>query len=81
MTSIRFPTPAHRGVLDEVLAELVEDPLVCGVLLGGSLARGTARVDSDLDVLVVATAPPGAFAALETRLPGPRSHPLSPRGT
>ncbi|WP_219825592.1 nucleotidyltransferase domain-containing protein [Nonomuraea typhae] len=36
-----------------MLAELRADPNVQGVMLGGSLARGTARPDSDLDVFVV----------------------------
>jgi predicted nucleotidyltransferase len=42
------------------VAELVADPDVIGVLLGGSLARGTARADSDLDVLVVTSGREGA---------------------
>ena len=41
-------TPEHRRVLAEILAELQADPGVQGVLLGGSLARGTARIDSDI---------------------------------
>ncbi|WP_200862854.1 nucleotidyltransferase domain-containing protein [Amycolatopsis orientalis] len=44
----------HRRVLDEILAELRADPGVRGVLLSGSAARGTARADSDFDLLVVA---------------------------
>ncbi|WP_409186171.1 nucleotidyltransferase domain-containing protein [Amycolatopsis sp. VS8301801F10] len=57
MTSIRFPTPLHRRVLQDIVAELGAEPGVRGVVLGGSAARGTARVDSDLDVLVVTVAP------------------------
>lgn len=48
-----FPTPHHRAALDEVLAGLRADADVLGVLLCGSLARGTAREDSDIDLLVV----------------------------
>lgn len=55
---MRFPTAAHRRVVDEILAELQATPEVRGVLLGGSLARGTARPDSDVDILVVANALP-----------------------
>ncbi len=53
MTTAAFPTPLHRTVLEVVLTELRADPDVRGVLLSGSLARGTGRADSDLDVLVV----------------------------
>ncbi|MFI6500542.1 nucleotidyltransferase domain-containing protein [Nonomuraea typhae] len=42
-------------MLDEVLTELRADPNVQGMMLGGSLARGGARPDSDLDVFVVTT--------------------------
>jgi predicted nucleotidyltransferase len=51
----RFPTPLHRQLLDKLLAELRTDAGVSGVVLGGSLARGTARADSDIDLLVVTT--------------------------
>ncbi|QKG22811.1 nucleotidyltransferase domain-containing protein [Actinomadura verrucosospora] len=61
MEGVHYPTSLHRRVLGEVLAELRGDPAVSGVLLGGSLARGTARTDSDLDVLVVAEADAGEF--------------------
>jgi predicted nucleotidyltransferase len=54
VTSVEFPTPLHKSVLGEVLPELRADPGVRGVMLAGSLARGTARADSDLDVVVVA---------------------------
>lgn len=55
--AVEFPTEMHRQVLDEVMTELVADSDVRGVALGGSLSRGTARPDSDLDVLVVTTEP------------------------
>lgn len=47
------PTELHGRVLDDLLTELRADRDVRGVLIGGSLARGTARPDSDIDVLVV----------------------------
>ncbi|MGB3442068.1 MAG: nucleotidyltransferase domain-containing protein [Actinophytocola sp.] len=52
---VRYPTAAHRRLVDEILSSLRARPGVGGVLLGGSLARGTARDDSDVDILVVAT--------------------------
>jgi predicted nucleotidyltransferase len=51
--AIRFPTALHRAAVDSVLAGLRADPTVAGALVCGSLARGTARADSDVDVLVV----------------------------
>lgn len=71
MTSVRFPSPLHREVLDEVLAELLADPGVLGVMLGGSLARGTARTDSDVDVLVVSSEETGdaSWRSRARRLP------------
>jgi predicted nucleotidyltransferase len=50
---IQYPTPLHRRVLSAVLAEARADRNVRGLLLAGSLARGTARADSDIDVLAV----------------------------
>jgi predicted nucleotidyltransferase len=50
---VGFPTERHAAVLQTVLAALDADDNVRGVLLGGSLARSTAREDSDLDVMVV----------------------------
>ncbi|MFD7654062.1 nucleotidyltransferase domain-containing protein [Actinosynnema sp. NPDC059797] len=46
-------SPAHQRAPSGLLAELTADDDVLGALLVGSLARGTARPDSDLDVLVV----------------------------
>lgn len=54
MTSVEYPSPLHRSVLHEVVSELRADPGVRGVMLAGSLARGTGRADSDIDLLVVA---------------------------
>jgi predicted nucleotidyltransferase len=53
VADIRYPTPLHRGVLAAIVADTRADPNVRGLLLAGSLARGTARADSDLDVLAV----------------------------
>jgi hypothetical protein len=51
--AIQFPTRLHQAALEEVLAERRADAGVLGVLLVGSLARGTARADSDIDLLIV----------------------------
>ncbi|WP_407562035.1 nucleotidyltransferase family protein [Streptomyces sp. 184] len=67
MTTAAFPTPLHRTVLEVVLTELRADPDVRGVLLSGSLARGTARPDSDLDVLVVTATDPVRQAPWRSR--------------
>lgn len=56
MATVRYPTPLHERVLAEILTQARADPGVRGVLLGGSLSRGTARADSDLDILIVTTA-------------------------
>ena len=53
VAGIQYPTPLHGRVLSAILADARADPGVRGLLLTGSLARGTARPDSDLDVLVV----------------------------
>lgn len=53
MYELNLPTPLHASVLAEVVEELKSDDNVLGVLLIGSLARGTARPDSDIDLIVV----------------------------
>lgn len=50
---VQFPTPHHEVALEAVLATHRADASVLGVLLCGSLARGTARQDSDIDLLIV----------------------------
>jgi Nucleotidyltransferase domain len=50
---VQFPTRLHEAVLEKVLAVHRADAGVLGVLLCGSLARGTAREDSDIDLLLV----------------------------
>jgi hypothetical protein len=56
---IQGPSPSHRAVIGDVLDGLGADRDVRGVLLCGSLARGTARPDSDVDLLVVLAAGTG----------------------
>jgi hypothetical protein len=50
---VQFPTAQHRAALEAVVEELGADGEARGALLCGSLARGTGREDSDIDVLVV----------------------------
>jgi hypothetical protein len=45
--------PHHRSSLDAFLAKVRDDPGVDAVILGGSLAKGTFRPDSDVDLIVV----------------------------
>ena len=47
------PTALHTTVLEQGLEALKANANVLGVMLVGSLARGTARQDSDIDLLVV----------------------------
>jgi predicted nucleotidyltransferase len=45
--------PHHAQSIQNVVAELEKDPTVVALLLGGSLAHGFARADSDIDVTLV----------------------------
>ena len=53
VAGIQYPTPLHKRVLSAVVADARADRDVRGLVLAGSLARGTARADSDIDVLAV----------------------------
>ncbi len=43
----------HKETIERVVAVLKKDTTVRAVLLGGSLAHGFARIDSDVDVLIL----------------------------
>jgi predicted nucleotidyltransferase len=45
----------HRRAIDRLVAELKDDPRFLAVLLAGSIARGTERPDSDVDLILIAT--------------------------
>jgi predicted nucleotidyltransferase len=45
--------PQHSRFIDEVTERFAADPAVQALLVGGSVAHGLARPDSDLDVLLV----------------------------
>jgi len=53
--------PHHASTIDRLVAALSPDPTVLALLLGGSIAHGFARPDSDVDVAIVLT--PEAYAA------------------
>ena len=53
-----FPTDHHMAAVEHMLDGYRADGTVRGALLCGSLARGTARTDSDIDILVVLQAEP-----------------------
>ncbi|MFB7251314.1 nucleotidyltransferase domain-containing protein [Microbacterium sp. NPDC056234] len=53
--------------LDAYVAQVAEDPETIGVVAIGSVARGTAREDSDVDVYLVVTAEAFARATAEDR--------------
>ena len=45
--------PHHERFIARVGERCAADPAVDGVLVGGSIAHGLARPDSDLDIMVV----------------------------
>jgi len=45
--------PHHRRFIDEVAERFAADPSVEALLVGGSVAHGLARPDSDLDVMLL----------------------------
>jgi len=46
----------HQRAIDRLVAELEEDPRFLAVLLSGSIARGTELADSDVDLVLIASA-------------------------
>jgi hypothetical protein len=62
LDSVQYPTPLHRRVLADIVAGARADRNVRWLLLAGSLARGTARPDSDVDLLAVTSAPDAGAA-------------------
>jgi predicted nucleotidyltransferase len=48
-------SPHHAAALDEAIAHFRDDASVLAVVFGGSAARGQARADSDIDLVVVVT--------------------------
>lgn len=47
------PGSKHAAILEELVADARANEAVCGFLVFGSVARGTQRADSDIDVLSV----------------------------
>jgi predicted nucleotidyltransferase len=50
---VRELLPQHRRFIEEVTERFTADPAVEALLVGGSVAHGLARPDSDLDVMLV----------------------------
>ncbi|MBT8098358.1 MAG: nucleotidyltransferase domain-containing protein, partial [Gammaproteobacteria bacterium] len=53
----------HQRAIDRLAEAYRDDPEFCGLIIGGSVAKGYAREDSDVDFLIIAT-----DAAFEKRL-------------
>ncbi len=60
--------PHHRDALERLVALLEPDPDILALVLGGSIAHGFARPDSDIDVLVLVSAERMARQRREGRL-------------
>ncbi len=45
----------HRRAIDRLVDEYQQDPRFSALIIGGSVAKGCARPDSDVDFLIVAT--------------------------
>src|SRR5881628_1666193 len=58
---------SHRAALTSLLSELRADDDVCGLLVTGSVARGDALPESDVDVVVILRSGTPRHHALEER--------------
>jgi hypothetical protein len=47
--------PHHQQAIDRLAAELRDDPRYLAMIVGGSIAKGRERPDSDVDLVLVAT--------------------------
>ncbi|MEM8998656.1 MAG: nucleotidyltransferase domain-containing protein [Bacteroidota bacterium] len=47
--------PHHQQGIDNLVAEYKNDPRFIALIIGGSVAKGCARADSDIDFMIVAT--------------------------
>ncbi|MEM8893320.1 MAG: nucleotidyltransferase domain-containing protein [Bacteroidota bacterium] len=47
--------PHHQRAIDNLTAEYEKDPRFQGIIIGGSVAKGCARPDSDIDFMIIAT--------------------------
>lgn len=60
--------PHHAQSIQNVVAAFENDPVVVALLLGGSLAHGFARPDSDIDITIVVEAGEYELRKRENRL-------------
>ncbi|HWI64772.1 MAG TPA: hypothetical protein VNT75_23330 [Symbiobacteriaceae bacterium] len=58
----------HRAVVDRLVAQFAPDPRFVALLVGGSIARGWERDDSDVDIILVGTNEEVARRTAEGRL-------------
>ncbi len=47
--------PQHQRAIDRLSAAYSDDPRFLALIIGGSVAKGFARPDSDVDFMIVAT--------------------------
>jgi predicted nucleotidyltransferase len=45
----------HKKAIEEFLARFIDDQMIQGILLAGSLAHGFAKTDSDIDICLIVT--------------------------
>lgn len=63
-----YQYPHHRDSVQKLLDYFADTPGVLAVVLGGSVAKGLARPDSDVDALVILTEPAYEARRAEGRL-------------
>jgi hypothetical protein len=61
--------PHHRRVVDRLVEQFKDDPTVLALIIGGSIAKGLERDDSDVDILLLVT-----DAEYQRRLPANDLH-------
>ncbi|MEQ9299020.1 MAG: nucleotidyltransferase domain-containing protein [Cyclobacteriaceae bacterium] len=47
--------PHHQRAIDNLVSAYEKDPRFQGIIIGGSVAKGCARKDSDIDFMIIAT--------------------------
>lgn len=55
MTAFQYQYPHHEAAVQKLLDYFQDDPGVIAVVLGGSVAKGLARPDSDIDAEIIMT--------------------------
>lgn len=60
----------HNAIVNQLVAEAKNDPNILGFLVFGSVATGTQREDSDLDVLTVLETSKASYGIKHTAIDG-----------